>query len=102
MEDEFDRLPAHVYASGSGVIAGGGAKMTKVYRGLGLKWKEENITLAAWLERSLGRAPAGSELVKAGEVQALVRKTRRRKVSECFVKGAAPAEDRTASKRGGE
>lgn len=94
MEDEYDRLPRYVYSSGAGLIAGGGVKIAKVYRGLGLKWKGETLTLAAWLERSLGRAPAGSDLVKAGGIVVLVRKTRRRKASECLVTLAAPDEGR--------
>lgn len=102
IEDEYDRLPGYVYASGNGVIAGGGAKMARVYRGLGLKWNADNLTLAAWLEKFLGRSPAGSELVKTGEIELLVRKTRRRKLSECFVKAAAPAAGGNALKVGQE
>lgn len=86
IKDEFDRLPGHLYAAGGGLIAGGGADMAEVMRKLDLKPEAGNITLAAWLEGQLGRAPKGSELVKAGPLELIVRKTRRHRVSEAFIR----------------
>lgn len=88
IRDEYDRLPSYLYAAGGGLIAGGGADMADVLRKLGLKPDTGNVTLAAWLETQLGRAPKGSELVKTGEVEILVRKTRRHRVSEAFIRKA--------------
>lgn len=86
IQDEYDRLPGYLYAAGGGLIAGGSADMADIMRKLALKPESGNITLAAWLENRLGRAPRGSELVKAGPVEVLVRKTRRHRVSEAFVR----------------
>lgn len=86
IKDEFDRLPGHLYAAGGGLIVGGGADMAEVMRKLDLKPETGNITLAAWLEGQLGRAPKGSELVKAGPLELIVRKTRRHRVSEAFIR----------------
>lgn len=86
IKDEFDRLPSYLYAAGGGLIAGGGADMAEVMRKLGLKPDFGNVTLAVWLEKLLGRAPKGSELVKTGQVVMLVRKTRRHRASEVFIR----------------
>lgn len=85
IKDEYDRLPPHLYAAGGGLIAGGGADMAEVMRKLGLKPDAGNVTLAAWLEKSLGRQPKGSESLKIGQLEILVRKTRRHKISEAFI-----------------
>jgi putative hemolysin len=86
IKDEYDRLPSYLYKAGGGLIAGGGADMAEVLRKLDLKPEAGNVTLAAWLEKFLGRAPKGSELVKAGPIEVLVRKTRRHRVSEAFIR----------------
>lgn len=86
IKDEYDRLPSYLYAAGGGLIAGGGADMAEVMRKLDLAPDTGNITLAAWLEKRLGRPPRGSEIHKFGRVDILVRKTRRHKVSEAFIK----------------
>jgi len=86
IKDEYDRLPSYLYAAGGGLIAGGGADMAQILRKLGLPPEAGNVTLAAWLEKLLGRAPKGSELVKAPPLEVLVRKTRRHRVSEAFIR----------------
>ncbi|HCC46981.1 MAG TPA: hypothetical protein DEQ38_02510 [Elusimicrobia bacterium] len=90
IKDEYDRLPSHLYAAGGGLIAGGGADMAEIMRKLDLKPEAGNVTLAAWLEKILGRAPRGSELVKAAPLEVLVRKTRRHRVSEAFIRKSPP------------
>lgn len=91
IQDEYDRLPNYLYPAGGGLIAGGAADMAEVLRELGLKPEAGNVTLAAWLEKTTGRRPRGSELIKAGEVEILVRKTRRKRVSEAFIRRLPPA-----------
>ncbi len=88
IKDEYDRLPPHLYAAGGGLIAGGGADMAEIMRKLGLKPDTGNITLAAWLEKQLGRSPRGSESYTGAGIELLVRKTRRHKVSEAFIRKA--------------
>ena len=88
IKDEYDRLPTHLYAAGGGFIAGGGADMAEILRKLGLKPETGNITLAAWLEKQLGRPPRGSETYNGSGIDLIVRKTRRHKVSEAFIRKA--------------
>lgn len=91
IQDEYDRLPSYLYEAGGGLIAGGCADMAEILRKLDLKPEAGNITLAAWLEKTTGRRPRGSELIKAGQVEVLVRKTRRKRVSEAFIRRLPPA-----------
>jgi putative hemolysin len=88
IKDEYDRLPSYLYAAGGGLIAGGGADMAEILRKLELKPETGNISLAAWLEKETGRQPRGSELIKSGPLEILVRKTRRNRVSEAFIRKA--------------
>lgn len=88
LKDEYDRLPSHLYAAGGGIIAGGAADMAAVMIELGLKPEAGNVQLSAWVERQLGRPPQGSDVVRAGPVEVIVRKTRRHRVSEAFVRKA--------------
>lgn len=85
VNDEYDRLPGHCYPSGGGVIAGGAAKLYEVRRKLGLPAEGGGETLAAWLEKGLGRAPEGGETVTVEGLKLLVRKTRRKKLLEAYV-----------------
>ncbi len=91
IQDEYDRLPNYLYEAGGGLIAGGCADMADIARKLGLKPEAGNITLAAWLEKTSGRRPRGSEVIKAGQVEVLVRKTRRKRVSEAFIRKLSPS-----------
>ena len=86
IKDEYDHLPSYLYAAGGGLMAGGGADMAEILRKLELKPDTGNISLAAWVEKQLKRHPRGSELLKHGDVRILVRKTRRHKVSEAFIR----------------
>jgi len=86
IKDEFDHLPSYLYAAGGGLIAGGGADMAEILRGLGFKPDTGNITLAAWTEKKLGRHPRGSDLLKHGPIEVLIRKTRRNRVAEAFIR----------------
>ncbi len=83
--DEYDRLPAHLYPSGEGLIAGGASKIKDVFRRLRLPTPAENDILAFWVERRLGRPPRGSELLKLEGLTILVRKTRRHKLLEAYI-----------------
>ncbi len=85
ISDEYDRLPAHLYPSGDGLIAGGAAKIKDVFRRLHLATPAENDILALWVERRLGRPPKGSEALKIEGLTILVRKTRRHKLLEAYI-----------------
>lgn len=85
ISDEYDRLPAHLYPSGEGVIAGGAARIKDVFRRLHLPTPAENELLAFWVENKLGRPPKGSELLNIDGLVILVRKTRRHKLLEAYI-----------------
>lgn len=85
ISDEYDRLPAHLYPSGEGLIAGGASKIKDIFRRLRLTTPPENDILAFWVERKLGRPPRGSELLKIEGLTILVRKTRRHKLLEAYI-----------------
>lgn len=88
IKDEFDRLPSHLYEAGGGLIAGGCADMAEIMRHLGMKPEGQNVTLAVWLESQLGRRPKGGEVLVTGGMEFMIRKTRRQRVSEAFVRKA--------------
>ncbi len=90
IKDEYDHLPSYLYEAGGGLMAGGGADMAEILRRLDLKPDTGNISLAVWVEKQLKRHPRGSELLKHGQVRILVRKTRRHKVSEAFIRKLPP------------
>ncbi len=90
IKDEYDHLPSYLYPAGGGLMAGGGADMAEILRRLDLNPDTGNVSLAVWVERQLKRHPRGSELLKHGQVRILVRKTRRHKVSEAFIRKLPP------------
>ena len=90
IKDEYDHLPSYLYETAGGLMAGGGADMAEILRMLDLKPDTGNVTLAVWAERQLKHPPHGSELLKHGPVRILVRKTRRHKVSEAFIRKLPP------------
>ncbi len=95
IEDEFDRLPAHLQQTGDGLIVGGGVPIDTLLRQLGLPTLElrtdtsnRPMSLADWLQSQLGRAPAGGETIVRAGLQVLVRKLRRKRLAEAFVRRA--------------
>ncbi|MCM2267225.1 MAG: CNNM domain-containing protein [Elusimicrobiales bacterium] len=85
ISDEYDRLPAHLYPSGSGLIAGGAAKIKDIYGKLQLPVPDDADRLAAWVGKKIGRSPKGSEILKLEGLEILVRKTRRNKLLEAYI-----------------
>ena len=93
MEDEFDRLPGHIHQSGEGWIVGGGIPLAKLFATMGLPLPAAlpgaaPQTLAQWTSAQLGRQPKGGDIIRCEEISVVVRKLRRHKVSEAFVKTA--------------
>lgn len=90
IEDEFDRLPAHVQPVGSGWIIGGAALMNIVASTLGIelpldKVAERTPTLTEWVAQKLGRDVEGGEVLSFDNISITVRKLRRRKLAEALV-----------------
>lgn len=90
IEDEYDRLPTHMNPYGQNWIVGGGAPMQMIAARLALdasafKPSTSSATLNDWCALKLGREPQGGDLVQAEGLRVLVRKMRRRKVSEAIL-----------------
>jgi putative hemolysin len=96
IEDEFDRLPAHVHPCGSAWIMGGGVPMSTVAATVGLDWSGRFAggrvpTLAEW---SVQRAPAdfkGGQVFESDGLKVEARKFRRKRLMEATVSAAGPA-----------
>ncbi len=105
IEDEFDRLPSHVQPTGDGFIVGGGIALDALAKRTGLELLlpprvssassaagtssielARPATLADWVERQLGHSPRGGETIQHRGVALLVRKLRRKKLAEAFVR----------------
>jgi putative hemolysin len=90
IEDEFDRLPAHMHQTGAGWITGGGVRMgvvasTVCSTGPQVGPELKNLTLADWCARILGRAVEKGETIKGAGLVINVRKLRRHRIAECFL-----------------
>ncbi len=89
IEDEFDRLPAHIHPCPSGWIMGGGVPMTTVASTVGFDWSAKFTghvpTLAEWCSR----LNAG-ETLESDNLRIIPRKFRRKKVSEAIVSRINP------------
>ncbi len=97
IEDEFDRLPAHIHICAGGWILGGGVPMTVVAQQLapgytgGVEGK-----LADWCARHGLDEGKGGEVIEADGLRVIARKFRRKKVSEAAVSLATGAGARLA------
>ncbi|MGV3483076.1 MAG: CBS domain-containing protein [Planctomycetaceae bacterium] len=90
IEDEYDRLPVHVVASGTSWVAGGGVTLERLKAITGLDLKAiapatEAPTLSAWVEGHLQNGVNGGEVIERGDVRVLVRKARRKRVQEAQI-----------------
>lgn len=90
IEDEYDRLPAHVVESGSSWVAGGGITLDRLKAATGIDLSADlpasgAHTLSAWVMGHLGRAVRGGDAVERGAMRVVVRKVRRNKVQEAQV-----------------
>jgi len=110
IEDEYDRLPSFITPTGDGFIVGGGLTLESMMRRLELPVPELKpagttssatatpaapaaatatqapTSVADWVHQRLARAPAGGESITADGIQLLVRKLRRKRVAEAFVR----------------
>ncbi|WP_339906975.1 hemolysin family protein [Symmachiella dynata] len=90
IEDEYDRLPAHVVPTGSGWVVGGGItlihleELTKIDLANDLP-QQGARSLNEWIIGHLGRAVQGGETLARGQVRVVVRKVRRQKVLEAQI-----------------
>ena len=90
IEDEYDRLPAHIVESGSSWVAGGGVSVDRLKDTTGIDLSIDPPvagarTLSDWVSGHLGREVLGGDVVERGAVRVVVRKVRRKKVQEAQV-----------------
>ncbi len=90
IEDEFDYLPAHIQPCGSAWIMGGGLSMTKVLSVVGIKdediFKDGKVpTLSEWCIQKAKHPLEGGEIIESDNIRVVVRKFRRKRVSEALV-----------------
>jgi putative hemolysin len=90
IEDEFDYLPTHIHPCGSAWIMGGGLPMTTVFSIIGLKeedkFKDSKVpTLSEWCVQKAKHPLEGGEIIEGDNVRVVIRKFRRKKVSEALV-----------------
>jgi len=90
IEDEYDRLPAHIVASGSSWVAGGGISLDRLKTATGIDLGADApaagaATLSSWVVGHLGREVLGGDVVARPSVRVLVRKVRRKKVQEAQI-----------------
>jgi putative hemolysin len=96
IEDEYDRLPAHIYVSGSSWVAGGGLPLDQLQAASGLDLSGDSPTpgartLSQWVSGHLGREVRRGDVVERGGVRVLVRKVRRQQVQEAQVSRSDPS-----------
>ncbi|MHB0958270.1 MAG: hemolysin family protein [Pirellulaceae bacterium] len=90
IEDEYDRLPSHVTASGRGWVVGGGVTIDRLRESTGIDLalvmpQSESRHLSEWVAGHLGRPVQGGEVIEHGNLRVVVRKIRRQKVMEAQV-----------------
>jgi putative hemolysin len=91
IEDEYDRLPSYIHASGSSWVAGGGVSLARLKATTGIDLGAtpgaagSAQTLSDWVGGRLGREVHGGDLVESDSVRVVVRKIRRKKVQEAQV-----------------
>jgi putative hemolysin len=90
IEDEYDRLPAHIAASGNAWVVGGGVPLERLKVMTHMNLIEDlppdgAYTLSEWVIGHLGHDVDGGETVEHGQWRVVVRKVRRKKVQEAQV-----------------
>jgi putative hemolysin len=95
IQDEFDRLPRQVSASGRQWVVGGGATLGRLREVLGKPdlgaLLPNETAVNDWVCSGLPRRPRGGDALTLDGVSVLVRKVRRHKVTEALVDGSGRA-----------
>lgn len=91
IEDEADSLPQHLHPTSGGWIMGGGVPMNAVCSRLGVPWSPHFVApgafrLSDWVELTIGRPIKRGEIMREQGIEITVRKVRRRKLGEAFVR----------------
>jgi putative hemolysin len=106
IEDEYDRLPAHLVESGTSWVVGGGISPDRLKAATGIDLAAdppatEVRTVSDWVAGHLGREVRGGDRLERGAVRVVVRKIRRQKVQEAQVSRLDPPAITAGSAPGG-
>jgi putative hemolysin len=87
IEDEFDRLPNHIYPYGNQWLVGGAVAMSALAKTMGMdgKFSSDDLKLADWCQRKYAKPFNGGEIIVGDGIQVTVRKLKRKKISEALV-----------------
>jgi putative hemolysin len=90
IEDEHDRLPAHVATSEAGWVVGGGISLARLKEMTGVDLEadlpaNQPRTLSQWMAGHLGRTVRGGDVLERHGWRVLVRKLRRQEVLEAQI-----------------
>jgi putative hemolysin len=94
IQDEYDLLPVHATASGSGWVVGGGISLARLREATGIDLTaglpaNGARNLSGWLTGHLGRAAQGGEVIERDGIRVVVRKVRRQSVLEAQLERVA-------------
>jgi putative hemolysin len=95
IEDEYDRLPTHLHASGRGWLVGGGIRLEQLRQVTGLPFpypgqSEEAQSLNDWICQERLHPLKGGEVVELPGGRVVVRKIRRHRVLEARIDRTVP------------
>ena len=87
IEDEYDRLPAHILPTGQSWIVGGGTMLQRIKEQTGIDLSldpppQTAPILTEWVSGHLGRAIRGGDELERNGIRIVVRKIRRQKILE--------------------
>lgn len=89
IHDEYDRMPSHLNATGTGWIAGGFVPLNRIRDETGIDLitlgDKPIYTLSDWIVDYLGRPPRGGDQISTDHCEISVRKVRHILVQEAFL-----------------
>jgi putative hemolysin len=90
IQDEYDRLPGNVVASGNSWIVGGGTTLARLKEISGIDLSNDlppngASTLSDWLIGHLGREVRRGDVLVRDRLRVVVRKVRRHKLQEAQI-----------------
>ncbi len=92
IEDEYDRLPRYLTASGKQTVVSGGVTLSQLFTQIGrtdlLEKYPGDIHFSEWARLLQGKKPRGGDVITTDGLRILVRKVRRSHVLEAIVSEA--------------
>jgi putative hemolysin len=99
IQDEYDRMPLHIKASGAAWVVGGGVSLARLADATGIDLAAGDASQGAlarslhdWVEIQLRRPVRGGDVVHHGDVCVAIRSVRRQRINEAQVTRLAAAD----------